>query len=153
MPWLSVIVCDQVTPARRLLGLLLHYWRRRHTHIQGRAASWDSSGGENISRPGLRSCEPSGFRSGAWVCEFLSAQPQRERIRSILAWLRRCCRFLRVFQLWVQEGATQAALAKCCPRSVSKSFLHIGDVVVRRQDTSRARIQVVEPLVGDVRVA
>ena len=33
------------------------------------------------------------------------------------------------------------------------SFLHVGDVVVRRQDTSRARVQVVEPLVGDLRVA
>ena len=60
---------------------------------------------------------------------------------------------LSMFQLWVQEGAAQSALAEYCPRPDSKSFLHIGDVVVRRQDTSRARVQVVEPLVGDMSVA
>ena len=57
-----------------------------------------------------------------------------------------------VYQLWVQEGAAQAALNKACPRPVAKSFLHVGDVVVRRQDTSRKRVQVVEPHVRDVRV-
>ena len=36
-----------------------------YAHVQGRTASWDSSGGENISRPGMRVCEPSGFRSDA----------------------------------------------------------------------------------------
>ena len=36
---------------------------------------------------------------------------------------------------------------------VSKSLLHIGDVVVRRQDTSSARVHMMEPLVGDMRVA
>ena len=35
----------------------------------------------------------------------------------------------------------------------SKSFLHVGNVVVRRQDTARARVQVLEPLVRDLRVA
>ena len=58
-----------------------------------------------------------------------------------------------VFQLWVQEGAAQAALTKACPHSIAKSFLHVGDVVVRRQHTARTRVQVVEPLVGDLRVA
>ena len=58
-----------------------------------------------------------------------------------------------MFQLLVQEGATQSALAKSCLRPVSKSFLHVGDVVVRRQDTSRTRVHVMEPLVGDLRMA
>ena len=31
--------------------------------------------------------------------------------------------------------------------------MHIGNAVVRRQDTLRARVQVVEPFVGDMRVA
>ena len=47
--------------------------------------------------------------------------------------------------------AAQSALDESCPSS--KSFLHVGDVVVRRQDTSRERVQVVEPFVGDLRVA
>ena len=44
-----------------------------HAHVQGRTASGDSTGGENISRPGLRSCEPPGFRSDARVCKFHAA--------------------------------------------------------------------------------
>ena len=36
--------------------------------------------------------------------------------------------------------------------SATESFLHVGNVVVRRENTSRARIQVVEPLVGDLSV-
>ena len=58
-----------------------------HTQIQGRTASGDSSGGENISRPGLRSGEPSGFRSNAQVCKLHAAD---ERTHSVLAWLRLC---------------------------------------------------------------
>ena len=48
---------------------------RGYTHIQGRAASWDSS--EEICRPVLRCCEPSGFGRNAWVCKFLSTQEAR----------------------------------------------------------------------------
>ena len=73
-----------------------------NTHIQGGATSWDSSGGENISWPGLRCCEPPGFRGDAWVRQFQSA-PRRERMCSVLV---RCCKF-STFQLCVQEGATQ----------------------------------------------
>ena len=67
----SWTVCDQMTPAPR-------FWScfcigRGHAHVQGGPNSWDSSGSENISQPGLRCCEPSGFRCDAWVCEFQSA--------------------------------------------------------------------------------
>ena len=55
-----------------------------------------------------------------------------------------------VFELWVQEGAARAARSKACPYSIAKSFLHVGDVVVRRQDT---HVLVTEPLVGNARVA
>ena len=41
----SGTVCDQTTPAPRLLVLLL---QRRRRHIPSRTASWDSSGSENI---------------------------------------------------------------------------------------------------------
>ena len=59
-----------------------------------------------------------------------------------------------VFKLEVQEGGAQSALAASCPCLVSKSFfLHVGDVVVRRQNTSRTRVHVIAQLVGDVRVA
>ena len=39
------------------------------THIQGRAASWDSSGGQNICRPGRSVCQPPGLRRDGWVRE------------------------------------------------------------------------------------
>ena len=58
-----------------------------------------------------------------------------------------------MFKLGVQEGATQPALTKACPWSVAEPFLDVGDKIVRRQNTSRGCVQVVEPLVGDVRVA
>ena len=58
-----------------------------------------------------------------------------------------------VFQLWVQEGTAASTLPTTHTESVAESLLHTGNVVVRRQDTSRARVQVVEPCVGDLRVA
>ena len=56
-----------------------------------------------------------------------------------------------MFQLWVQEGAAASTLPITHPEYVAESFLH--SAVVRRQDTSRARVQVVKPFVGDLRVA
>ena len=50
--------------------------------------------------------------------------------------------------MWVEERATQSP----GPRSVAKSFLYVGDVVMWNEDTSRAGAQVVEPLVGDMRM-
>ena len=44
-----------------------------HTHVQGRTASGDSSGGENTSLPGLRSSGPPVFRSNSVVCKFPAA--------------------------------------------------------------------------------
>ena len=44
------------------------------------------------------------------------------------------------------------ALAKARQGSVAESSLRAGDVVIRRGDTARTRVQVVEPLVGDMRV-
>ena len=58
-----------------------------------------------------------------------------------------------VFQLWVQERTAASTLSATHPDSVAESLLHIGDAVVRRQDTARTRVQVTEPLAGDVRVA
>ena len=58
-----------------------------------------------------------------------------------------------MFQLWVWEGTATATLSATHPNSIAESLLHIGNVVVRRQDTHHARVQVVEPLVGSMRVA
>ena len=93
-----------------------------------------------------------GFGRNTWVCELLSTR-DGVNIRRVSS-----CGFggaasLSLFQLWVQEGTTQTILTKALPGSVAKSFLHKGDVIVRRQDTSRTRIQVVEPFVGHMRVA
>ena len=57
-----------------------------------------------------------------------------------------------VFEVGVQEGSTQPALAKASPRSVAKSFLYVGDEIVRCQHTSRTRVLVVQPFVRDMRV-
>ena len=151
---LEFLDCSETMFDQRLLLLRLLEpplrWVRLHTHPGG-AASRDSSGSENISRPGLRRGEPSGFRIGAWVCEFQSTQ------HGVNACVVSSCGFggaagFSVFQLWVQEGTTQLALAKSCPRPASKSFLRVGDVVVRRQDTSRTHDEMVGPFVGHMRV-
>ena len=73
-----------------------------HTHIQSRTASWDSSGSEEISRPGLRCCEPSGFRGDAWVCEFQSTQNCMNASAVPSSGYGGAAR-LSVFMLWVQE--------------------------------------------------
>ena len=39
------------------------------------------------------------------------------------------------------------------PRSFGGAAGHVGDVVVRRQDTDRTHVQVIESFVGNVRVA
>ena len=44
-------------------------------------------------------------------------------------------------------------LAISHPDSVSESFLNVDDVIVRREDTSRTRIQVVKLFVGDLSIA
>ena len=79
-------------------------------------------------------------------------RPQREHTRSAPTWLRRCCRFLRVPTVGLGRsrisGIDQSLYTPCC-----QVFLHVGNAVVRRQDTSRARVEVVEPLVGNLRVA
>ena len=41
-------------------------------------------------------------------------------------------------------------MATSHPDSVAESFLNVGTVIKRRQDTFRARVQVVKPLVGDL---
>ena len=111
-------------------------------------AAQRASGGEHISRPGLRSGEPSGFRRVS--CH----KQQNERTHSVLAWLRLCCRFLRVPTVGLGSGSRKEPQHRHChPPRVAGSFVHVGNVIVRRQDTSRARVQVVEPLVGDLRVA
>ena len=120
------------------------------THIQGRTASVDSSGGENIGRPGLRSGEPFGFHH-ARVCKFHAAD-HSVNARRVSSRGFGCAAGFCMFQLWVWEGAAASTLPTAHPESVAESFLHVGDVIVRRQDTSRARVQVVKPLVGDLRV-
>ena len=123
-----------------------------HTHIQGRTASGDSSGGENTSRPGLRSGASSGFRGNARVCEFHAAD-HSVNARTVSSRGFGCAAGFCMLQLRVEEGTAASALPITDPDSVAESFLHVGNVVVRRQDTSCARVQVVEPLVGDLRVA
>ena len=58
-----------------------------------------------------------------------------------------------VLQLWIQKGTAASALATSHPDSVAETFLNVGNMSVRREDTSRACVQVVEPLVGDLSVA
>ena len=120
--------------------------------MQGGAASWDSSGCEKICRPGLRSCESSGFRGNARVFQFHATNHSVNKRVVLLRGLRGAAGFC-MFQLRVQERAAAPTLPVTLPEPVSKSFLHVGDVVMRRQDTSCARVQVIEPFVGDMCVA
>ena len=111
-----------VPPVRRL---------REATHSQGRTASGDRSGGGYISRPGFRSGDSTGFRSNARICKFHAAD-QCQRTRSFLAWRPLCCKFLHVPT--VGPGTAASTLPTTHPESVAESYLHIGDVIVPRQD-------------------
>ena len=55
-----------------------------------------------------------------------------------------------MFQLWVQEGAAAPTLPITLPEPVAKSLLDVGDVVMRRQDTSRTGVQVEKTSAGDL---
>ena len=118
--------------------------------VQGRTASGDSSGGETISRPGLPSCEPPGFRGNAKVSQFHATNNSMDtRVIPSLGF--GSAVGFRKFQLRVQEGRAAPKLAISHKKYVAQSSLHVGDVIV--EDTSRTRVKVVEPLLGDLRVA
>ena len=68
-----------------------------------------------------------------------------------LGWLWRCCRFLRA-QAWFLR-LIQTAFAKACVALIAQSVGHVGDVVVRCEDTVCTRVFVVKPLKQDMRVA
>ena len=93
-----------------------------HTDVQGRTASGDSSGGEHISQPGMRSSEPRGFRGNARVCKFHATD---YGMNTCMVHSRGfgCAAGFRMFQLRVQEGATTSALATSHPDSLTQSFL------------------------------
>ena len=55
-----------------------------------------------------------------------------------------------MLQLRVQEGAAAQALPVALSENVAKSLLDVGDVVMRRQDTSPTAIQVEKPFVRDL---
>ena len=106
----------------------------------------------NISRSGLRSCEPPGFRGNGRVCQFHATNYDMNtrvvRPRGFGGAEGFC-----VFQLWIQEGTAASALATSHTDSAAESSPNVGNVIVRSQDTSRASVQVVKPLVGDLSVA
>ena len=116
-----------------------------HTHIQGRTASGDSSGGETISQPGWCFCESLGFRGDSWVREFQSSED------GVTARMVASSGFGSAAGFRMFQRTAASTLPTTHPESVAESFF-VGNVVVRRQDTSRARVQV-EPLVWDLRVA
>ena len=119
------------------------------THTSSRIASWDSSGGKNISRPGLRSGESSGFRSIARVRKFHAANncvnTRTVHPRGFSGAAGFC-----MLQLRVREGAAAPTLPITLPEPVAKSLLDVGDEVMRRQETSRTGVQVEKPFVGDL---
>ena len=98
---------------------------------------------------GLRSC---GFRGNARLCQF-HATNYGMNTRVVLPRGFGGAAGFCVCQLWVHEGNTALALGTTYPDSVAESFLNVGKTIVRRQDTSRARIQVAKPLAGDLSVA
>ena len=102
-----------------------------HTHVQGRTASWDSSGSEEYQLP--LDC----VGRTAWVCKFQSTQDGVNTRVVLLAWLRLCCRLLRVPA--VGPGRNRSigtghlsprvccrvfSAHWCCNRAVSRHFPH-----------------------------
>ena len=85
----------------------------------------------------------------AWMHGSASSycKPQREHMRSVLAWFGQSCWFLHV-PIVFQEGTTVLGLATSHQDSVAESFLNIGDAIVRRQYTHRTRVQMIKPLMG-----
>ena len=55
-----------------------------------------------------------------------------------------------MLQSGVQKEAAAPTLPITLPEPVAKSLLDVGDVVVRRQDTSRTSVQLEKPSVGDL---
>ena len=64
-------VYDRMPPVQHLPWLPLQ-WRRLHTR-PGPHCVLGQQRGKNISLPGLRSSEPSGFRRNAMICKFHAA--------------------------------------------------------------------------------
>jgi len=66
-----ICVMSKLTPETGLCRVTLGPSRvgGSHAHVQGRAASGDSSGGENIGRPGLCAYEPLRFCRNSCICE------------------------------------------------------------------------------------
>ena len=110
-----------------------------HTHIQSRAASWDSGGSEKICRSGMCFCESSGLCGDAWVRKFESTKDGVDARILSPSGFDDAAEF-SVLKLGVQESSTQTALATARPSSVAKSLPHIGDVVMWRKDTLCARV-------------
>ena len=124
---------------------------RGHTHIQSRTASWDSSGCEKISWSGLCFGESSGFCVDTWVCKFQTTQDGVNACVVPSGGFSSAAGF-SVLELVVQKGSTQTASTGSRPRAIAKSLLHVGDVVEWRKDTPSARVQVIKPLMRDMRV-
>ena len=82
--------------------------------------SWDSSGGENISRPEVRSCEPSGFRGDARICQPHAADHGVNARVALPRGFGVAASFC-VLQLWVQEGTAAPTLFATHPDSVVSS--------------------------------
>ena len=119
---------------------------RGYTHIEGGTASW---GPQRVAkRSAGQDCvavSPSGFGCNAWVLR-VSILPRRcEHMRASAVLQVSPCS-----SCGSKKEPTQSALTKTCPCPVTKSLLHVGDVVVRPQDTSRTPVQAVEPFVGHI---
>ena len=126
-------------PVQHLLGLLLQ-WRRPRTRPRLRCVR-GRSGGEHVSRPGLRSGGSSGFRGNAGVSKF-HAPDQREHTRSASRVASAVLQVSACSSVGFRKGPQHR---HCLPDSVTKSFLHVGDVILRREDTSRTGVQVENP--------
>ena len=110
---------------------------RGHAHVQDRTAAGDSCSCENVSRPGLRGCEPSKFRSNSRVWQFHATKYGMNTCVVPSRGFGRCCRFLRVPAV---DPGRNRSIGTGHPDSVAEPFLHVGNVIVRCQDTSTARV-------------
>ena len=134
---------------RRLRELPLH-WRRRHTHTHIQALRLVKAAVVKISAG--KDGDAASPLCSVVVPGSASFMPQDHSVNACIVCFG-CAAGFCMFLLWVHERTAASTLPITHPESVAESFLHIGNVIVRHQDTSRARVQVVEPLVGDTLVA
>ena len=135
----KILVCSVKIRSKDACAASLRATAALEDAAHSRAASWDSKGSKEISRPGLSFCESSGFCGSSWIRKFQSSQDGVNASVSLSRDLSTAAGFT-MLEMKVQELSTLTALTEACVGPVAESLLHVGDVVVRCEDAARTRV-------------